>query len=437
MNYLIASLKKQKQFSLKSQGTSMKPVLQPDDVIYYKKTSFAHCQLNDIIMIKKNHQLFTHRVIYKYYKRSVLYKDRPYLITKGDANLQSDGKIYPHQVIAKVFQVKRKNKIFNPEALYLFQSSLYFREIIKIKTAFEMLRLNFVFLKGLPLHLYFEKKTPQRVYFDCDVLIEKKDSKKAESVLKKFGYKRGKSALSIAQKRLKDKKIEVSYFKNINNFPVVFDLHLEVVFMMTQLGKLEALYPQKLINQLTEDFLREKQQVTIQESNFYLLSSSNLILYLALHFFHHNFRGAFRLEFLHQIIVKDKEKNYLNYDRIIDNIKKYKLENFVYPVFILLKKYYQTPIPHQFFKSIQPKCRDRALPCPYKYIKNNILKTNIFNDEPRIKAGINRFKNLFFLSPNPLWKKVLVFLNPQVIYSIFWTLKRRLSSFLPTQKPAR
>ncbi|MFN4212726.1 MAG: hypothetical protein ACK4FL_02050, partial [Microgenomates group bacterium] len=63
-----------------------------------------------------------------------------------------------------------------------------------------------------------------------------------------------------------------------------------------------------------------------------------------------------------------------------------------------------------------------------------IKKTNIFDDEPRIKAGINRFKNLFFLSPQPLWRKFLVFFNRQVLYSLFWVLWRKLKTISPVEK---
>ena len=63
----------------------------------------------------------------------------------------------------------------------------------------------------------------------------------------------------------------------------------------------------------------------------------------------------------------------------------------------------------------------------------NIEKINIFDDEPRIKAGITRFKNLFFLSPNPIIVKSLIFFSPQIIYTVGWVvagwLKARLSSF--------
>jgi len=53
---------------------------------------------------------------------------------------------------------------------------------------------------------------------------------------------------------------------------------------------------------------------------------------------------------------------------------------------------------------------------------------NIFDDEPRLKSGINRFKNLFILSPMPLYKKVLVILNYQVIYSIIWLFMKKMKT---------
>jgi signal peptidase I len=148
----------QKRFSSKFRSQDMMPILQPNDLIYYQKTSLRQCKINDFIMFQKGQKLFTHRIIYK---------TKSYLITKGDNNLQSDGKIFPQQIIAKVYQVKRSfnglkrgGQIFNHESLYLFQSILYFQEIIKIKKAFETENINFVFLKGSPLHLYFEKNLP-------------------------------------------------------------------------------------------------------------------------------------------------------------------------------------------------------------------------------------------------------------------------------------
>lgn len=413
MLWAVECLLKKKNFILKADGVSMIPLLQPKDVIYYQKIVSKKCRVNDLVLIYKNKKLFTHRIIYK---------TKNYLVTKGDNNLESDGIIHPRQIIAKVYQVKRNGKIFHPESLYLLQSTLYFQEIVKIKNAFEKEKVDFVFLKGLPLHLSYEKSHPRRIYLDCDVLIRKGDFKKAEIILKKAGYKKNDSALSKQHKALKDKEVENSYYKMVNGFPVVFDLHLEVVFMMTQLGKLNALYPQKLIDRLTTEFLATKRGIIVNGEKFSILDSEFLIIYLALHFFHHNFCGAFRLELLDKVIRRICRSEFSSESAILkrvqDDVIKYRLQNFVSPVFFLLKKYFQTPVPMSNITIQQ---------------FNNV---HVFDGEPRMTAGIGRFKNLFFLSPNPLWRKVFVFFNPAVAYSIFWTIKRRLFSFFSNRPKA-
>lgn len=412
------NLLKSKSFSLKAEGKSMLPILHSGDVVDYRKGSFKDVKVNDLVLIKKNNKLFTHRVIYK----------AGYLITKGDNNPESDGKTYPHNVIAKVQSVKRKGKEFDPNQIYLLQSSLYLQEIIKIKHLFEKQNIDFVFLKGLPLHLYYEREHPRRIYADCDVLVNKSNFQGAEKILLKQGYKKQDSSLSKGQKNMKDKESELAYYKIINGFMVTFDLHLEVVFMMTQLGRLEALYPQKLIDKLTDEFLKQKRKITIHDSSFYILSSPHLVIYLALHFFHHNFRGAFRLNFLDKVIRKTRFARFLTrkagfemtgWDVLAKKTLDYHLQNFVYPVFVLLKKYYQTPIPQDFLTKIKP-----TNPLIREFV-NSLIKINIFDDEPRMKAGVTRFKNLFFLSPEPLWRRVMVIFNPQVVYTTLWVLFRK------------
>ena len=394
----------------------MEPLFKENDVLFFKKTSFKKIKINDIVSIKKGKESISHRIIYKSNK---------YLITRGDNNLQFDGKIYPHQIVGKVFQVKRDGKIFNPEDLYLIQSTQYFQEIVKIKTAFEKFgKIDFVFLKGLPLHLYYEKTHPRRIYLDCDVLVNKKDFLKAEKIIEKFGYRKTDS---------KDKKVENNYYKVINGFSVVFDIHLEPAFLMTQFSGLEALYSQKLINKFNEELLKNKKKVKVNGETFLILNTYYLILYLALHLFHHNFRGAFRYQFLDNVVRKNRFSTN-DWQKIASIVNEYKLGNFVYPVFILLKKYYQSPIPKSFFKTIRPSI-SYSLNLPSKIYHLG----SIFDDEPRIKAGITRFKNLFFLSSEPWWKRWLVFFSPQVIYSILWVVIKRLKQFssFSNQKLAR
>ncbi|MCM8788057.1 MAG: nucleotidyltransferase family protein, partial [Candidatus Omnitrophica bacterium] len=240
--------------------------------------------------------------------------------------------------MGKIYQVKRNGQIFNPESLYLFQSTHYFEEIVKIKNEFDRQNINYVFLKGLPLHLYFEKTHPKRIYLDCDVLVAPRDFDKAQKILFQLGYKKAQTELTPQHEKLKDKQIENAYYKIINGFSVVFDLHLEVVFMMTQLGRLEALYPQKLIDRLTGEFLKTKRQVKINNEFFWILNTKYLILYLALHFFHHNFGGGFRLAFLDRIIRKVCQSEFTwtsqpkIFKQVQDEILRYQLQNFLYPV---------------------------------------------------------------------------------------------------------
>lgn len=408
MSRFFTKLLKKRSLPIRSQGQSMLPVLHPNDITYLKKTSFNQIKVDDLVAFQKKGQIISHRVIYK---------TKKYLITKGDNALLSDGKIYPYQILGKIYQLKRNGKILYPETLPLIQSTVYFQEIVKIKNIFDAKQINYVFLKGLPLHLYFEKTQPKRIYADCDVLIDKKDFKRAENVLHNFGYQKINSSLSFFHKAIKRKDIENTYFKIINQVGVVFDLHLEVVFMMTQLSHLDLLYPQSLLDDLTADFLKNKKQVVVNQERFLILKNQFLIIYLALHLFHHNFCGAFRYQFLNQVIKNRK----IDWKKTQQIINQYKLTNFVSPVFYLLKKYFKTPIPNWFLDIKQKK-----LIKFYHLDTFDIFTFDIFKDESRIKAGINRFFLLFILSPSPVWKKIFVFLNPQVILSILWVGGKKL-----------
>ena len=122
MNRIIKRLFKYKSFSFKSEGSSMLPLLQTGNIIYFKKIAFNNLSINDIVLFKKRGRVLTHRVTYKAHN---------HLITKGDNNLNADGKIFPRQIIGKVYQVKRTSdvlkrngQVFSPESLYLLQLTL-------------------------------------------------------------------------------------------------------------------------------------------------------------------------------------------------------------------------------------------------------------------------------------------------------------------------
>jgi signal peptidase I len=397
---------------IKTFGDSMYPLLLDKDILYLKKITFSSIKVNDIITIREKGYYFTHRVIYK---------GQNYLLTKGDNNPIMDKKVYPKNIVGIVENVKRQGNMFNPEQLYLFQSTTYFGEIVKIKNILEKNQIEMVFLKGLPLHLYFEKAHPKRLYADCDILIKPKDFPKVKKLLSKFGYRKIEDSLSQEHKKLKNKESEISFMKTLNGFHVVFDVHFEIVFLMTQLGELNFLYPQNKINLLTEEFMSDKRIIKVLGEDFPILSQTNLIIYLCLHLFHHNFTGVYRYDFIDKIIRTDRP----DYKRITETVKKYSLQNFIYPCFILLSKYYQTPLDKKIVSSIKP---GKSV---LSFIKKNIVNMDIFGQGKRIESGVKRFKMIFFLSPYPIYKKVLVFFNKEVLYSVFWVFYKRLKLFKP------
>src|SRR3989344_6685879 len=128
MNKFLRHIKKQGKFSIKSLGNSMKPLFYPGDVLYVRKTDFNRLKVHDLIIAEKDKRCFAHRIIYRTDK---------YLITKGDNNFRSDGKIYPKQVIGKIFRIKRKRELLDIENFYLIQSSIFYQEIVRIKKNFQ------------------------------------------------------------------------------------------------------------------------------------------------------------------------------------------------------------------------------------------------------------------------------------------------------------
>lgn len=394
---------------IKSFGNSMYPLLLNGDVLSIKKIVFRGIKINDLLFLKKNKKYFTHRVIYK---------RENYVITKGDNNFLPDGRIYEKNILGTVFSVERDGEKFNPDDLYLIQSSFYISEILKIKKEFEKNKIQYVILKGLPLHLFYEGSHPRRIYADCDLLINKSKLSLCKRLLLKVGFKQIETSLSNTGKKIKNKETEITFVKKKGNFVISIDLHLEAVFLMTQMGATDSLYPEKLIQSFTSLLLNESREINISNNKLRILSPENLLLYLLLHLYHHNFIGPHRYDLIVKVIKKEK----INYKDIADKINSFKLINYILPTLILLDKHYGTDLLIKldlFLKVNQKKILQ---------IKGLVSKVDLFSDEDRISAGIKRFKLNLLLSPNLFYKKYRIFLSPIIIYSIYWTLTKRLNS---------
>lgn len=399
-------------FSLRSRGDSMLPVIRSGDMVTYRKIPFSKIRTNDVLLVEKDGRLLTHRVAYTSNK---------YVVLKGDNNRLSDGKVYPRHIIAKAVSLKRNGVDFSIDQIYLQQSLLYLHEINRILMLLGKHSVPVVILKGLPLHLYYEGRHPRRLYSDCDILLPETYAGTARAVLEKAGYRRADTRLSAGHGMLKDKQTEETYYKKLGNMPVVFDVHYEAVFMMTQLGTLNELYPQRFIQQMTEEYLSGRRLVNINGSTYPILSEKHLVTYLMLHFFHHNFKGLFRLELIRAIIRKSRSSLWPG---IAADISRYRIQAFVYPGYLLLNRFFPGTVPGNFLSRIAPApgAREYALRCA--------KAANVFDTEPRVREGINRFVNLFRLSPLPLRTRVRVFLNPAVLYSAAWTLFHAAASLL-------
>jgi hypothetical protein len=276
-------------------------------------------------------------------------------------------------------------------------------------------KIPFIFLKGLPLHLYFGETHPRRIYADCDILIPKTALSKVDRAFKKCGYKKRNTALFDGLKMHEKNKPEISYYKSIHGFVVEFDVHLELVFMMTQTGRLNELYPSRLIASLSNRFIKEKLTISINGESFPIPSQDNLFVYLLLHAFHHNFSGAHRYDFITTVNKNHK----LNFKQIAKVVNEYRLNNFVYPSLYILGKYYDFQFPKNFLNEIYPS------KSVVEYTKRHVNLKEIVNNRNRISNGELRFINLFYFSPMPLTRKLEIFSNPLIARTIIWILMQK------------
>lgn len=404
--------------SIQTFGNSMYPLLIDKDIVHYKKIPVSKIKVDDLIGFIRNHQIINHRVIYKSEK---------YLLTKGDHNFKPDPKVYPKSIVGKITHVTRKNQIINPENIYLLQSVNYFPEIIKITRLFDRNKINYTFIKGLPVYLYYAKTHPRRIYADCDVLTQPQYLSRVDRILHNLGYKKQTTSINPLLDIFLKQKLEVTYWKNVNNVIVSFDIHLEAVFLMVQTSNLYPLYPKSLVKKFSKKLLDQKKAAYINNNVLPLLTTENQIIYLALHLFHDNFKGYYKYNILQKVINSSKFKE----EKIVNAIKEYKLESFLYPVFAILTKHYTPKLSSKFLKHISPKKK-------LKLINQFIQKINIFEDDNRIHSGIKRFRSIYSLSPTPIFLKPLVFLNPKVLFLVVFVILRKLKfqlySFMKLQR---
>jgi hypothetical protein len=322
-----------------------------------------------------------------------------------------------------VVRFKRNNIWYDLQDFYFIQSGFYLEEIKKLETILCAYGISHVFLKGVLVSLRYEGFIPKRIYADCDILINRYDYKKLEKAFTALGYKRDGRSLFSSYKKKPEQKPEINYVKIVNNIPVVFDVHFEPVFLMTQIEGMNLLYQKEKLTQLGNDIIKRGKRKKIKGFVYSICSISDQILYLALHIFHHNYTDSVRYQLLDAVIRKASNKQ--TWKDLQNNILQYNLEGYVYGVFILLTKYFKTPIPKSFFHAIRPSSFKKRVNMHY------LKRVDIFSQDHRVKAGVVRFILIFLLSPEPIWKKMSIFfyikiltiflkIFPSLFKSIYW-----------------
>ena len=354
------------------------PLILPGDKPVVKKAT--KYKVDDIVVFNKSGRLIAHRIIY-------IPPSRKYFITKGDNKLKADGKIKKSQILGKVEAIKRNGQIIRLSHFYLLQSSVYLEQLKKINKAFIKNNISYIILKGLPLHIHFNHAPPQRIYFDADLLIERRDLRKTTKILNKLGYKKIQPILFGKKIR---SPLQISFIKKTKPFHTTIDLHLEPSIGFVKLGKLNQLLPS--IKPFQKHLFSNINLVSVNKTKLPILETETLIISLLLHLFHHNFQGAHRIHFINSLIINQK----IDWSIIVKISYKFKLENLVYPGLLTLKRYYQTPIP---YGKISPTFGQKLISC-------TIIKLiSSFNSARKTQEGIKRFVFLVLLSPAPLLQK--------------------------------
>lgn len=393
---------------------SMVPlILSKDKPLISKSASY---KLNDIIVFKKRDRLIAHRIIY-------VSPDKDFFITKGDNNFTSDGKIKNEEILGKVTKVKRGNQVINLSHVYLAQSFSYLGALKEIVKKLNSDKIVFIILKGLPLHIFYTGQIPQRLYVDVDILVKNKDFDRVTKILEKEGF------VPIASrffgKRIKEPS-QVSLVMPIKPFPIEIDLHKEATPGFAKAREINRLLPSGDV--FNEYLFKNIKKVRINDTSFPVLKTEALCLYLLLHLFRHNFKGAHRFELLDTIFRREE----INWKEISNKLYLFKFTSFVYPAILLLKDLYKTPVPGKFLRDISPDLTKRIL-------ASIITKTvDPFSRGARAFEGSQKAVFVLLFSPKSLKEKFKVLVNKKTLIYFFGVIKFLFSkTFMNSSKSVR
>lgn len=127
--WIAETLHSRGRISLRVHGTSMLPWMRPGDIALVRRISAEHARCGDIVMFRRENQLFVHRVVEK---RNSLNAAK--LFSKGDAHPSADGAVEEQELLGRVVRIYRNCRRIDLDApeqlalgLVLSQLSLHSR----------------------------------------------------------------------------------------------------------------------------------------------------------------------------------------------------------------------------------------------------------------------------------------------------------------------
>ncbi len=384
----------------------MLPLIQPDDLLHFQPIKPNQLQLNDIIIFRQNRKLIAHRLIYR---------NSTHFFTQGDNLPYTDPPHSYSHLVGKVIALTRQGKRLPISYLYLQQATLYLHQLHQLTHLFNQHSLNYLFLKGLPLHLYYHQSPPQRLYLDCDLLLNPSQLSQAKSLLHQLGFKPYNPS-SFATPPF-HQPLEVSFLKPTDTFPIILDLHLAPVFLPKQLATPQYLYPVSLLANYTQHLLGHKTIVKLKNHSYPLISPQDSIVYLALHFFHHNLQGIHRLQLLPPIL-NHYHPTSSQWTSLAQLANQFQLGDFIYPSLKIFSQYYRYPIPPSFWSHLQLNHPRQT---------HQLTQTNPLSiSSHRLINGLKLIHHSYQLSPQPVSTKLRLLLSPKNYLNFVYLLLHRL-----------
>ncbi len=372
-----------KKFFLKTTGDSMLPIIHDNDFLFnIKKSKYF---LDDVVSFKSNLKSITHRITY--INNSIFY-------SKGDNNLKNEGPLSISLILGKVEYVIRNKTKIPLSLIYRTIFDKYVFELSKINNELNQKKINFVYIKGPINHLYYKKEIPNYFYCDCDILINKKNFIFLKKILLKNKFKFKKTLNNANQ---------FSFFKYNNKIAISLDIHIKPGIFFTSYGYFNKYFAsKKYLNTLTNIFLKNRIFFNYSNSSFPLLNTESQLLYLYIHFYHHNFLGIEKIR-LTQFIVK------------ITNLNKF---------VTLVKKTNTQKIIRKSIEIEYTLKKNKKIRRMYKLLFKKEIPSSInvnYLSVSKLKNRILRFYYVFKFSNASFLKKIQIFFDP-FFYKIFFNL---------------